>query len=108
LIEVQIYRDASGRSQFEDWFSQLGDERTRARIAVRLERITVGHFGDVKSVGDGVFELRLHFGSGYRIYFVRRSERIILLLAGGDKSTQQKDIRAAKKLALKLRTEKSP
>jgi putative addiction module killer protein len=85
--------------RFAEWLQHLPDRQARARIIARLTRLEDGLFGDVKPVGAGVSELRLHFGAGYRIYFVRRSTHIILLLCGGDKSTQAHDIRAAQRLA---------
>ena len=84
---------------FTKWRSKLKDERARAAIALRLARLAFGHVGDAKSVGDGVSELRIHYGPGYRVYFQRRGEMIVVLLCGGDKSTQAKDIAKAKILA---------
>ncbi|MFB6419604.1 MULTISPECIES: type II toxin-antitoxin system RelE/ParE family toxin [Bradyrhizobium] len=84
---------------FRKWRSRLRDERAKALIASRLDRLAQGHAGDVESVGDGVSELRIHHGPGYRIYFEKRGSLIIVLLCGGDKSTQAKDIKAAKRLA---------
>ena len=85
---------------FRKWESSLRDKRARALIASRLDRLAYfGHVGDVKPVGDGVSELRINFGPGYRIYFERRGNTLILLLCGGDKGSQVQDIRAAKKLA---------
>ena len=84
---------------FRKWRMQLKDERARGLIASRLDRLGFGHAGDVESVGQGISELRIHFGPGYRIYFQKRGDAIIVLLCGGDKSTQAKDIKAAKRLA---------
>jgi putative addiction module killer protein len=81
------------------WRSKLKDERARAAIALRLARLAFGHAGDAAPVGDGISELRIHYGPGYRIYFQRRGETIVVLLCGGDKSTQAKDIAKAKTLA---------
>jgi putative addiction module killer protein len=87
---------------FSDWMANLRDHRARARIAARIDRLAFGNPGDVQSVGEGVSELRIHSGPGYRIYFVRRGETLIVLLCGGDKSTQSKDIKRAKRLAANL------
>jgi putative addiction module killer protein len=78
---------------------RLKDQRARGLIASRLDRLAFGHAGDVAPVGGGISELRIHYGPGYRIYFQRRGERILVLLVGGDKSTQRKDIEMAKRLA---------
>ena len=84
---------------FQKWRARLKDERARALIASRLDRLAYGHAGDVEPVGSGVSELRIHHGPGYRIYIQKRGNTIIVLLCGGDKSTQEKDITAAKRLA---------
>lgn len=84
---------------FRDWLKGLRDRRARVRIDDRLKRLASGHSGDTKAVGAGVRELRLHFGPGYRIYYVWRDEVLIILLNGGDKSTQARDITTAKRLA---------
>jgi putative addiction module killer protein len=84
---------------FSLWLQSLRDSQTRARIAMRVRRLAFGNFGDVKPVGEGISELRLDFGPGYRVYFVQRGQVLIVLLCGGDKSTQDRDIAGAKKLA---------
>jgi putative addiction module killer protein len=84
---------------FRKWRAGLKDERVRALIASRLDRLAFGHAGDAEPVGEGVSELRIHYGPGYRIYFMRRGKFLIILLSGGDKSTQGKNIRTAKRLA---------
>lgn len=84
---------------FRKWRLRLKDERARALIASRLDRLAFGHAGDVKPVGQGISELRIDHGPGYRVYFERRGNTIIILLCGGDKSTQDKDIQTAKRLA---------
>lgn len=84
---------------FRKWRTKLKDERARATIALRLARLAYGHAGDAEPIGLGISELRIHYGPGYRVYFQRRSNTIIILLCGGDKSTQAKDIKTAKRLA---------
>jgi putative addiction module killer protein len=85
--------------EFERWLADLGDRAAASRIAARLVRVQSGLFGDAKSVGDGVSELRVDYGPGYRIYFTRRGTTIIFLLSGGDKQSQRRDIEKAKALA---------
>lgn len=84
---------------FADWHAALRDLRARIAIARRIDRAAAGNLGDVKPVGDGVSEMRMDVGPGYRLYFTRRGEALILLLCGGDKSSQSRDIVLAKKLA---------
>lgn len=86
-------------SAFSRWLENLKDLQARAAIVLRLKQVQMGHLGDVKNVGGGVSELRLHIGPGYRVYFCKRGDQIILLLAGGDKSSQQRDIALAHQLA---------
>lgn len=84
---------------FRKWRVRLKDERARAVIASRLDRLAFGNAGDVKPVGQGISELRVDYGPGYRIYFHKRGNTIMILLCGGDKSTQAKDIKTAQRLA---------
>ncbi len=84
---------------FRKWRTGLRDVRARALIASRLDRLAFGHTGDAAPVGDGISELRIHHGPGYRVYFKTKGQVVIILLCGGDKSTQTRDIRAAKRLA---------
>ena len=84
---------------FAEWFSKLRDERARAKILVRIRRLSLGNPGDAQPVGEGVSEMRIHYGPGYRVYFVQRGETLAILLGGGDKGTQERDIRAAIALA---------
>lgn len=88
--------------RFATWIDQLRDLKGRACILARIERFAAGNSGDVKPVGEGVFELRIDFGPGYRVYFTRRGREVVILLAGGDKSTQTKDIKTARQLARDL------
>jgi putative addiction module killer protein len=85
-----------------EWFEKLKDRRARARIAIRIRRVSLGNLGDVKPVGDGISELRIDYGPGYRVYFTQRNNQLIILLAGGDKTTQVSDIQKAKKIALEI------
>ena len=87
---------------FANWFDSLRDHRAKARIQARIDRLKLGHFGDVAPVGEGVSELRIFYGPGYRVYFVKRGLVIVILLSGGDKSTQDSDIAKAKELAGQL------
>ena len=87
---------------FAEWLDGLRDLRARARVQVRIERLADGHVGDVKPVGEGVSELRINYGPGYRVYFTKRAGDVVILLAGGDKRTQAADIRTALRLARSL------
>lgn len=87
---------------FANWLDKLRDIQARARVLVRIKRLAEGNPGDAKSVGEGVFELRIHYGPGYRVYYTKIGHEIVLLLAGGDKSTQSDDIRTALRLAHNL------
>lgn len=84
---------------FRKWWTKLDDDRARGAIFARLDRLAYGHAGDVAPVGDGVSELRIHYGPGYRVYFQRRGKVVIVLLCAGDKGTQSRNIRTAKRLA---------
>ena len=88
---------------YAKWFTGLRDRVARARIDIRIRRLSLGNAGDAKPVGDGVSELRVDHGPGYRVYFIQRGEVLIVLLAGGNKSTQDRDIRNAKALAKDLK-----
>lgn len=83
---------------FKSWFEGLRDRQAQKHILVRIGRLERGNFGDVKSVGEGISELRVHHGPGYRLYLIRRGAEVVLLLCGGDKDSQERDIRAAKQL----------
>ena len=84
---------------FASWLRALKDANAVARIAARIRRLELGNLGDVKPVGEGVSELRIDYGPGYRIYFIRQGNTVVILLCGGDKRTQNKDIRTAKRMA---------
>lgn len=88
--------------EFADWLDGLRDIQARARVQARIERLSAGNPGDVEPVGEGVSELRINYGPGCRVYFKQRGGELIILLAGGDKSTQAKDIRTALRLARNL------
>ena len=96
MIEIRHYKSANGEQPFIDWLQGLRDKQARTRIQARLARVAVGNLGDVEPVGEGVMELRIDWGPGYRVYFARLGQVIVLLLLGGDKKTQQKDIKRAK------------
>lgn len=85
---------------FRQWFRGLRDAQAQNRVRARIRRLVRGNFGDARSVGSGVSELRIHYGPGYRIYYVRRGLAVVILLAGGDKSSQRDDIQRARQLAL--------
>lgn len=89
--------------EFSRWLQSLRDIQSRARIVARIRRLELGNPGDVAPVGDGISEMRIHHGGGYRVYFVRRGEELIILLCGGDKTSQRSDIAAAKALARGLK-----
>lgn len=87
---------------YSKWFKSLRDSQAQARINIRIRRLSMGNSGDVKPVGKGVSELRIDYGAGYRVYFIQRGEQLIILLAGGDKRTQDQDIKTALNLAKEL------
>ena len=87
---------------YADWFSTLRDRAAKARIDIRIRRLSLGNPGDVKPVGEGVSELRVDYGPGYRVYFIKRADLYVVLLAGGDKSSQVNDVNQAKALAREL------
>jgi len=94
-IEILEYLTESGQNPFRKWLEGLRDRQARAKIRVRLNRIRLGNFGDSKSVGGGVSELRIPYGPGYRVYFGRKEKKVVILLNGGHKKTQAKDIALA-------------
>ena len=94
--EVLAFRALDGRVPFDQWLNELDDKRAVARILARVVRLRQGNLGDCKSVGEGVFELRVDYGPGYRVYFGQKGRTVVVLLCGGDKRTQGRDIRLAK------------
>ncbi|PSN12905.1 addiction module killer protein [filamentous cyanobacterium CCT1] len=94
---LQKYVSSAGDCLFDEWFESL-DAQTQARIDARLDRVSLGNFGDCKSVGEGVYELRFFFGPGYRIYYGLAGKQVVLLVVGGDKKSQNKDISMAQRL----------
>lgn len=95
-IKIEIFETDLGQCPFDAWFNNLREMHTRAKILTRIDRLKLGNFGDCKSLGDGVSELRIHYGPGIRIYYSKIGNKIILLLCGGDKGSQRKDISKAK------------
>ena len=100
--QVENYVRPDGRCPFEDWMDSLRDHRARARIRTRIGRVRLGNLGRCEPVGGGVLELKIDYGPGYRVYYTERGGELIILLAGGDKSTQQQDIKTAIHLAHNL------
>jgi len=94
--EIREYLRPNGRCPFRNWLRSLKDVKARAKIRARINRIRLGNFGDCKSVGSGVSEFRIDYGPGYRVYFGRIGEKIVLLLCGGSKKNQEKDINLSK------------
>lgn len=94
--EVQIYETAEGKVPFEDWLKGLKDTTGRALIQKRINRVRIGNLGQNRNVGDGVWELKIDFGPGYRVYYGEDGPRLVVLLCGGDKSSQERDIAKAK------------
>ena len=93
---IRLYKTPGGKEPFAQWLKKIKDPITYARILRRIDRLELGNYGDYKSLGDGIYELRLAFGSGYRVYFAEEGDVTILLLVGGDKSSQSKDIKKAR------------
>jgi putative addiction module killer protein len=95
MVEIRQYTTASGVNVFASWLESLPDRRAQARIAARLDRLAAGNFGDCKPVGEGVYELRIDYGPGYRVYYGMIGRTCVLLLCGGDKHRQNTDIAMA-------------
>ena len=95
MFEVKAYQDTAGCKPYADWLDSLTDNNTKARIVARVNRMTAGNFGDCKPLRDGVQELKIDFGPGYRVYLSKQGPVLVLLLYGGDKSDQNRDIERA-------------
>ena len=95
MKEIRLYKTNSGKEPFNEWLTNIKDKTIKARIRRRIDKLYFGHEGDCKSVGKGVYELRLMFGSGYRIYYARSGDTVIILLLGGNKNSQEEDIKTA-------------
>src|SRR5437764_3535269 len=96
-MELRYYQTSDGRQPFSEWLAALKDREARARIRIRLDIVELGSFGDSRPVGEGVLELRIDWGPGYRVYFARVGDLVVLLLCGGDKRAQDEDIKDAKR-----------
>jgi putative addiction module killer protein len=95
-IDIEIYQTSDGKRPFEEWVKDIREIHTRAKILTRIDRMKMGNFGDCKTLQDGVCELRIHYGPGIRIYYGKIGNKLILLLCGGDKGSQEKDIAKAR------------
>jgi len=92
VTEIRHYVSRAGKDVFDDWLSRLDDSRAQAKIAIRINRLAVGNFGDCKALGQGLYELRIDWGPGYRVYYAMLGRESVLLLCGGDKRRQTPDI----------------
>jgi putative addiction module killer protein len=102
--EIVVFRAKDGGVPFEAWLDELADQRAVARVLARLARVRQGNLGDCKAVGEGVSELRVDYGPGYRVYFGQQGRTLVVLLCGGDKRTQARDIRLAKQFWHEFKT----
>ncbi len=102
IVAYKLHMEIRQTDAYSDWFDALRDQNAKARIDVRIRRLSLGNPGDVKPVGDGVSEMRIDYGPGYRVYFKQQGAVVVILLCGGDKSTQAADIKHAKELASEL------
>lgn len=96
MVEIFRYQMANGHEPVTEWLQSLRDKRAQAEVRICLERIEAGNFGDCEPVGDGILELKEHLGAGYRVYFGRHGQSIVILLSGGSKKTQATDIKTAR------------
>ena len=100
---IRNYATTSGREPFEEWLDSLRDKKTQAIVLERLNRLRLGNFGDCRHLGEGIYELRIHYGPGYRIYFGELDKVIVILLCGGAKRTQKRDVKRAREYWQELR-----
>lgn len=96
MKKIRLYRDRKGKRPFTEWLYAIRDQQIKARIRARIDRLAFGNYGDHKMLGQGLSELRLHFGSGYRIYYADFDDTIVILLLAGDKASQESDIEKAR------------
>jgi putative addiction module killer protein len=96
VVEIRTFETSDGRVPFDDWFMHRLDSKTRARIETRIDRLALGNFGNCSSAREGVSELRIDFGPGYRVYFGRHGDTLVILLGGGTKGTQDADMKLAR------------
>lgn len=96
MIEILRYQKIDGQEPISEWLNSLPDKMLKIRVRVRLRQVEMGNLGDCRSVGDGISELRIHIGAGYRVYFGRHGKAVVLLLCAGDKHSQSADVRQAK------------
>lgn len=95
MYQIEDYQTVNGRLPFKDWLSALADRQAKARVLTRIQRMVAGNLGDCKPIQDGVWELRIDYGPGYRVYYAQAGDKLLLLLIGGDKRKQQADIEKA-------------
>ncbi len=105
--ELEIYKTDDGEEPFSSWLDSLKNRAARAKIKQRLDRVILGNLGNCESVGEGVFELKVDYGPGYRVYFAQIEAKLLLLLCGGDKSTQNRDIMKARQLLANFKQRKN-
>jgi putative addiction module killer protein len=96
-VEIRTYETKDGKVPFDEWFMGIRDDKTRARIETRIDRLSLGNFGNCSAAKEGVIELCIDFGPGYRVYFGRDGDTLVVLLGGGKKDTQEADMRLARK-----------
>lgn len=96
MYKISVYTTVDGKAPFLNWLESIKDFQVRRRIQLRIDRLEIGNFGDTKQIDNSLYELRLFFGSGYRVYYTIENDKLVILLMGGDKSTQSKDIKKAK------------